>query len=152
MTARTSERAGPGAAKPAVAPESALAALRSARYIQLTTFRKDGRAVATPVWLAFEGDTIVAFTEATSGKAKRIRNDGRVLIARCDGRGRAHGSVMEAHATLTDAAGTRRVLDEVRRRYGWQARLLHWLAERRTRDLDARQVGIVITLGGSDGR
>ncbi len=120
--------------------------LKKARYIQLTTFRKDGRAVATPVWLAPEGDTLLVFTEIDAGKARRIRNSGRVLVARCDVRGRLEGPAMEAVAELTDDAGTAHVIDAIKRRYGWQARILQWFAERRSKQAAARQVGIVIRL------
>lgn len=123
-----------------------IASLQKAKYIALTTFRKDGRAVTTPVWLAFEGDAIVAFTEVTSGKVKRLRNSDRVLVARCDGRGRMESEAVEAKATLTDAAGTARILDAIKRRYGIQARLLQWFAERRGKDAAARQIGIIIRL------
>jgi hypothetical protein len=128
------------------APETTFTTLRTARYIQLTTFRKDGRAVATPVWLAPDGDTLLAFSDATSGKVKRIRNSGRVLVAPCDGRGRTRGPAVEAVATLTDEAGTKRVLEAIRHRYGWQARLLQWFAERRSKEAEANQIGMMIQL------
>ena len=128
---------------PSAPATTTFASLQDARYIQLTTFRKDGRAVPTPVWLAPDGETLLAFSDATSGKVKRIRNSGRVLVAPCDGRGRTSGPAIEAIATLTDEDGTRRVLDAIRRRYGLQARLLQWIAELR-RSNAQKQIGIVI--------
>ncbi len=119
------------------------ATLQHAKYIQLTTFRRDGRAVPTPVWLAPDGEGLVAFSDATSGKVKRIRNSGRVLVAPCDGRGRTKGPAIEALATLTDEEGTRRAIDAIRRRYGLQARLLQWFAELRRNNAD-KQIGIMI--------
>lgn len=127
-----------------------LATLESARYLELTTFRRDGRAVRTPLWFAADGDTILAYTDATSGKTKRIRNSSRVLVAPCDVRGRPTGPAVEGVATLTDAAGTRRVLDAIRRRYGWQARLVQWFSWSRTKDPGEARVGIEIRLLAAD--
>jgi hypothetical protein len=128
---------------PAAPVTTTFATLQAAKYIQLTTFRRDGRAVATPVWLAPDGDALLAFSEATAGKVKRIRNSGRVLVAPCDGRGRTKGPAIEAVATLTDEAGTDRVIAAIRRRYGWQARVLQWFGGLRRREA-AEQIGIVI--------
>lgn len=124
------------------------ASIASARYVALTTFRRDGTPVATPVWHAPEDGTLVVFTDVDSGKVKRLRADPRVCVAACDLRGRVRGPALDATAELTDAAGTARVLDAIRRRYGWQARLFLWLGARRG-ETAARQVGIVIRLPGT---
>lgn len=69
-------------------------------YLSLTTFRRDGRAVATPVWFAFDDDRIVVWSGAAAGKVKRIRNNSRVIVARCDYKGKIYGPTVEATATL----------------------------------------------------
>jgi PPOX class probable F420-dependent enzyme len=49
------------------------AATGDSRYIALTTYRRDGRSVTTPVWaVALEGRHYV-FTANSTGKAKRVR-------------------------------------------------------------------------------
>jgi PPOX class probable F420-dependent enzyme len=83
------------------------------RYISLTTFRRDGRAVATPVWFALYGPRIIVWTGAASGKAKRIRANGRATIAPCDARGRAKGDAMPATGRIlssSDDASARALL------------------------------------------
>lgn len=55
-------------------------------YLSLTTFRRDGTAVPPPVWLVRDGKALRVITQADSGKAKRLRNDSRVLVAPCDAR------------------------------------------------------------------
>src|SRR5262245_23301176 len=55
--------------------------LGSEKYVQLTTFRRDGRAVPTPIWVMPDGDGVAFWTVRDSGKVKRIRNSGRVTIA-----------------------------------------------------------------------
>ncbi|WP_322974789.1 PPOX class F420-dependent oxidoreductase [Actinacidiphila epipremni] len=86
----------------------ALSALRRGKYVSVTTFRRDGRAVATPVWYAVSETELVFWTGVGSGKVKRIRNDGRVQVAPCNFRGRvAPGAVaVEGTARLLDDAGT----------------------------------------------
>jgi hypothetical protein len=46
------------------------------RFVSLTTFRRDGTPVATPVWIARDGDALVVTTPADSGKVKRLRSTG----------------------------------------------------------------------------
>lgn len=69
-------------------------------YLSLTTFRRDGRAVATPVWFAVDGDRILVWSSASAGKVKRIRSNSRVIVAVCDYRGKAKGPAVEAIAVL----------------------------------------------------
>jgi PPOX class probable F420-dependent enzyme len=47
----------------------------------LTTFRRDGPPVGTPVSIVVEGDHAYFRTWSTSGKMKRIRNDPEVRIS-----------------------------------------------------------------------
>ncbi|MEU6296126.1 PPOX class F420-dependent oxidoreductase [Streptomyces erythrochromogenes] len=96
--------------------------LGSARYVSLTTFRKDGTPVATPVWAVADGGELYVWTRSDSWKVKRIRNDGRVTVAACDVRGRlADGTpVIEGRARLLDEEGLRRVRKLMSRKYTWQ--------------------------------
>lgn len=93
-------------------------------YVNLSTFRKSGKEVWTPVWIASDGDCLVVYTNATSGKVKRIRNGGRVRLAPCDLRGRLRGDWVDGQARmLDDPAELDRALDAVVRKYGWQMKL-----------------------------
>jgi hypothetical protein len=122
--------------------------LARGRYLSLTTFRRNGTPVATPVWVARQGDELVVYTARSSGKVKRLRNDNRVLLAPCDMRGRVTGDVVGGTARLEDDAGT--AMSLIRRRYGLQARLLFWWNARHAGEgWVGRQVGIAIRLEGS---
>lgn len=84
--------------------------VRSARYISLTTFKRSGEPVSTPVWIApprpdgpFRPDELVFVTIADSWKVKRLGRDPRVEVRPCDARGR----VEDGAPTY---AGTGRVL------------------------------------------
>jgi hypothetical protein len=121
--------------------------LGRSKYLSLTTFRKDGTAVATPVWLVREGDTLRVITQEDSGKAKRLRNDSRVLLAPCDARGTLKGEQVEGTATLQDAAETARTAQLVEARYGLLGKLLMWRSRRAARKPGAAgQVGITVSL------
>ncbi len=120
------------------------------RYLSLTTFRRDGTPVATPVWVAQQGDELVVYTAKSSGKVKRLRHSSRVLLAPCDMRGRVTGDVVEGTARLQDEAETAVTISRIRLRYGLQARFLLWWDGRRAGGRpDEAEVGIAIRLGGS---
>jgi PPOX class probable F420-dependent enzyme len=97
--------------------------LGSEKYVLLTTFRRDGRTVPTPLWVVPDGDGIGFWTPKGTGKVKRIRNSGRVTVAACDMRGNASGEPIEAYARIGDAADVRRVTAALQRKYGLLGRL-----------------------------
>ncbi|KMO95869.1 PPOX class F420-dependent oxidoreductase [Streptomyces roseus] len=101
--------------------------LNQGKYVSLTTFRKDGTPVATPVWAVADGGELYVWTRSDSWKVKRIRNNGRVALSACDVRGRvAEGAaVLEGEARLLDEAGLARVRKLMSRKYTWQ----FWLVD-----------------------
>jgi PPOX class probable F420-dependent enzyme len=94
--------------------------LRGQQYISLTTYRKSGEAIASPVWFALEGGRMYIVTPAASAKVKRIRNSGRVELASSDARGKVKGPTLQAVASVTEevegGAGDR----ALKAKYGWQ--------------------------------
>lgn len=116
------------------------------KYLSLTTFKKDGSAVATPVWVARDGNELVVITDATSGKAKRIRNNGRVTLAPCDMRGSINGPSVEGTARLTDSTGTEYIAGQIKRKYGLAYIAIGWLERLRRRD-SGGSVGVRIEVG-----
>jgi PPOX class probable F420-dependent enzyme len=99
--------------------------LAAEKYVLLTTFRRDGRAVPTPVWVVRDGDALAVWTVRDSGKVKRIRRDGKVTVAPCDVRGRPHGEATAGHATIAAApAEVDRVRGLIRRKYAVLGRLV----------------------------
>ncbi|MFG2333096.1 PPOX class F420-dependent oxidoreductase [Streptomyces sp. NPDC048604] len=104
--------------------------LRRARYVSLTTFRKDGSPVATPVWFAVDGEELYVWTRSDSWKVKRLRRDPRVLVTPCDVRGGiAEGALtLEGTGRLLDAAGLKGVRKLLARKYTWQYWFVDWPA------------------------
>jgi len=97
--------------------------LGAEKYVLLTTFRRDGRAVSTPLWVVPDGAGLAFWTPAGTGKVKRIRNSGRVTLAPCDVRGNIHGEAIEANARIGDSTDRRRIGEGLKRKYGLLGRL-----------------------------
>jgi PPOX class probable F420-dependent enzyme len=88
------------------------------RYLSVTSFKRDGTGVATPVWFVSDGVRLFAFTDLHSAKIRRIRNDARVLIAPCRVNGRLRGEAAAGHAeVLTDPAELERIRELLLERY-----------------------------------
>ena len=68
------------------------------QYLNIETFRKNGDGVKTPVWFAQDGDGLLIWTQADSGKVKRIRKNGKVKIAPSTASGELLGEWQEAQA------------------------------------------------------
>lgn len=104
--------------------------LCAAPYIALETFRKNGQAVKTPVWQAAEGDKFYVWTQADSGKAKRIRRNGRVRVCQSDGRGAPQSDWLEAQARLLTSVEEQKVQHKrMAAKYGWQFWAFYLLAQ-----------------------
>ena len=84
----------------------ALSALGAEKFVSLTTFKKDGAAVATPMWIGRDGDHLFVWTPADSWKAKRVKNNPRVVLAPCSGE------------VITEQATVQRLAGVIRRKYG----------------------------------
>ncbi|MEV8639048.1 PPOX class F420-dependent oxidoreductase [Streptosporangium sp. NPDC051023] len=98
--------------------------LAAEQYVSVTTFRKNGAAVPTPVWAALDGDGMVIWTVASSGKVKRVRADPRVVVAACDVRGNTRGEQVGGRASELPAEETERVRRLILKKYGLTARVL----------------------------
>lgn len=96
------------------------APVAKAKYVSLTTFRKDGTPVATPLWAAPDGDKLVIWTETNSWKVKRIRRNPAVTVQECDIRGKPKegAPVLSGTATILDANGTDHVRSVIMKKYG----------------------------------
>ena len=97
-------------------------------YASLTTFRKNGDAVPTPMWFAESDRIIYIYTGSTSGKVKRIRNSGRVTLAPCTANGKVTGEIIEGKARIiSDQQEIAHADAALAKKYGIQRRLLYLL-------------------------
>ena len=115
------------------------------RYVSLTTYRKDGTGVATPVWHVVNGGELLVVSDAGAWKVKRIRRNSRVVVTVCDVRGRIAPGAPSAEGTarLLDAADTQTGRKLLAGKY-FLSRMGNWL----TRILRLRRrpvIGIAVT-------
>lgn len=100
------------------------AALTGHNYMSLTTFRKTGEAVPTPVWFAEQDGKVYMLTEMTVGKTKRIRNNPQVEVSPCDMRGKILGEKTLGVARLLNDEEGRKANQLLTQKYGLQKRLI----------------------------
>lgn len=98
--------------------------LSRGKHLLVTTFRRDGTPVPTPVWVGREGDELIIWTQAVAGKVKRIRNNAAVELAECDARGQPRGAIVTGTARILDADGSERGRALLKRKYGLAGRVI----------------------------
>ncbi|MEU9733088.1 PPOX class F420-dependent oxidoreductase [Streptomyces sp. NPDC048002] len=118
--------------------------LGSGQYLLITSYRKNGTGVPTPVWVVRDGDALGVWTVADSWKVKRIRARADVLVGPCDLRGRPTGEQVPATAEITGQATVARYRKLIARKYGIVGRLT--LLGSRIRRRTEGTVGIRVTL------
>jgi PPOX class probable F420-dependent enzyme len=102
-----------------------VSALAGEKYISLTTFKKDGTAVARPVWVVSDdGRRLLVLTGPDTWKVKRLRRDPHVVVAASDYRGRVRGESFEGVGRLLDIPQGSLVEPLLDRKYGLARRLL----------------------------
>ncbi|MEV5343157.1 PPOX class F420-dependent oxidoreductase [Streptomyces sp. NPDC052676] len=123
--------------------ETPTARLGAGAYLLITSYRRNGTGVDTPVWVVEDEGALGVWTVADSWKVKRIRANPRVRIAPCDLRGNPTGDAIEATAEICDPATTARYCRLIARKYGVIGRLT--LLGSRLRRGTAGTVGIRVT-------
>lgn len=88
-------------------------------YVSLTSYRKDGRPVATPIWIAPAEGKLYFFSEVAAYKVKRIRRNPDVTLQPCDVRGKlaADSPVVAGTARILAFEDTPRVRKIVNHKY-----------------------------------
>ncbi|HEX5205034.1 PPOX class F420-dependent oxidoreductase [Paractinoplanes rhizophilus] len=104
--------------------------IAASKQISLTTYRKDGTPVATPVWHVAEGDKLTTVSAADAGKVKRLRRNPNVEVVACDLRGRVRPGARAVTGTAvllppSETENARRLMESrylTARIGGWFAR------------------------------
>ena len=127
---------------------AALDRLGAAKFVRLTTYRRDGSAVPTPVWVVREGELLLVYTSVSTGKVKRLMHSPRVSLVPCDSRGRvADGAAEVGGAARVEGqvGAVDRLRAQLRRKYGLLARALLLGQRVRGRAADAVRIEIALT-------
>ena len=83
------------------------ASAKGAKTILLTTYKRDGTGVPTPVSIAFDDGRAFFRSYHKAWKTKRLRNNPRVEFAPATLRGKHLGPPIQARATLLDGGQAR---------------------------------------------
>jgi PPOX class probable F420-dependent enzyme len=97
--------------------------LDRARYISLTTFRRDGSPVSCPVWITGAGGNYVFTTGDTAWKTRRLLRNASVQVQACDMRGRVKPGAAVYTGTGEVATSREAVAaaeQALSAKYGWQ--------------------------------
>ncbi len=112
---------------PTVGAVTPLLALADHRFVSLTTFRRSGAPVSTPVWVGRDGDALVVLTPAGSGKVRRLRSDPRVELRPCGRFGSVEDGVEPVPGTAevrTARSDVVRARATIRRTYPVESRVV----------------------------
>ncbi|MBE19522.1 MAG: PPOX class F420-dependent enzyme [Gammaproteobacteria bacterium] len=91
------------------------------KYVNLSTQKKDGSFVNTPVWFAQdkEKNDFYIFSAGDAGKVKRIKNFSSARVAICDVRGNLRGEWIPAQAELVNQEETKiKAYKQLHKKYG----------------------------------
>lgn len=108
--------------------------MRGHTYMNVTTYRKNGEPVTTPVWFSLACGVVRFATAEGTGKFARILNNPHVLIGPASSNGNPKGEPVPGIARVlssSESEGVERILKE---KYGWQWNTLHFLSKVASRD------------------
>lgn len=91
--------------------------IQDQRYVSLTTYRKSGAGVPTPVWFGEDNGKIYVMTRSDMGKTKRVRNNPRVSVAPCSIRGKVKGPEFAATARMLPQEDHAHARQTINRKY-----------------------------------
>ena len=102
---------------------TALLDLGAEHFVSLTTFRRSGERVSTPVWIAREGDELLVTTPEGTGKLKRLRNNPTVELQPCSRMGKTKDSDPIVSGVATMAPESPPETQIFRDKYGLEYRI-----------------------------
>jgi len=105
-------------------PSDRISMLSGHAYLNLETYRRNGKAVTTPVWFTVDDDkTVYVVTRTETGKVKRLRSNSTVRVAPCNLRGQPKGEWLNGKATFATVEQLEGALKQRNKKYGFKARL-----------------------------
>ncbi|MFM7083050.1 MAG: PPOX class F420-dependent oxidoreductase [Actinomycetota bacterium] len=102
----------------------AISEISTSKCISLTTFKRDGTKISTPIWFNVIGEKIYVTTEPGAWKVKRIANNPNVEFAACTQRGKVTGQTFGGTARILPPVELAAVIAAKKRRYA-TFRLIH---------------------------
>jgi len=93
--------------------------LENEKYINLETYRKNGKTVHTPVWFVISDDLIQVITREKTGKVKRLKNNPKVKFAKCGFKGELKGDWHSGTSKFLDDDQVQKILKLRKKKYGF---------------------------------
>lgn len=97
------------------------ARLGDEKFVSLTTFKRNGDAVASAMWIVRDGDQLLVWTPAEAWKVKRVRRDPRVELTASGRTGKVKAgqpTFTGSAEVITDPGAVARAESLVKRKYG----------------------------------
>lgn len=115
---------------PTVSDLPSLLELGDEHFVSLTTFRKSGERVSTPVWIARDEDAVLVTTPDGTGKVKRLRNDSTVELQPCNRMGKTTDTDIPVTAVAVIEPETAAQSAVFRTKYGLEYRIFMFIERR----------------------
>ena len=119
--------------------------IQGKKYISLTSFRKNGQGVKTPLWFGESGGKLYVMTRNDSWKYKRIRNNPSVEVAPCTIRGAVTGPQFQGTARILPRNEWPHARKSITRKY-WLARLPFWSKHNEFIEIEVRAGAVPKTI------
>lgn len=136
--------------------DASVAQLGAEKFVALTTFKRDGEGVSTPMWIAHDGGELLAWTHADSWKVKRVRRDSRVTLEPCNRLGKVSedgkNPIAGRAEVVADPTGVARVEEMIKHKYGFEYRAITFLERIAARGRRKDRVVLTIALDEESGR
>ncbi len=108
--------------------------IRDEQFINLTTFKRDGTPVPTPVWFVLYDDRLIITTARSTGKVKRILNKADVKVAPSTRMGKTTGPEQDGKARISNQDTSMPAYQALKRKYGLLFRIIMLIHKVRRHD------------------
>ena len=98
--------------------QSRIGQLAKSSYISLTTFKRSGEPIATPVWFAVSTEVIYVTSLKSAWKLKRLARNSSVRIAPCTSGGKVLGETFEGSGRILNGDEAELAFNALKRKYG----------------------------------
>ncbi len=98
--------------------EGSFDSLRGQKYCLITTFKRTGEPVPTPVWFGIDDGKLYFRSYADAAKIKRLKHTPRVLVGACTVRGKPKGPMLHASARVLSEHEAELAERAIRSNYG----------------------------------
>jgi PPOX class probable F420-dependent enzyme len=101
------------------------------KYINLETYRKNGKPVRTPVWFVIIGELIYIITRENTGKVKRIKNNHNVKLIPCTFSGKPTGIMVSGQTNFVKNEEAEKAIQFRKKKYGIMARFANFFTSQK---------------------